>query len=449
MKKIISKIIFFLSLIGLLAACQAGTLTPTKTISTPDIASIGTAAIQTASAQLTLTAAPTPSSTPATPLIVFSPGEEPSFIKVEGSLPTTPGSYLLYDGPNQHAALGYISMDGTLRGDLFSFNAINNTNQYPEWVVTSSAESPRLIFVGREDGEINIWVTDLTGNPLKSLHAKVNFDARKECYDQPWVLSNGRWLVLSCGPESKRLTYFVDLSLSNKMVTSLGLDYCATGYDDVKSNFPYNEAVWILWCDKESQEYCFTSRFEDKNLCVNLKGLIFSSPDLSKVIFVEGDMPHGSDETVPGIHIVVFDRSCLLLNQSPCGPNQEFELPYYQPITVEKLGAPSLEVQWDKDGRSFAWLLAPFGSFGRLNTRGMGPANSGVIDLATNTNQVLWQGIPAANTHLASRSPDENWLLFHDEKGLYIGSIKQRNIRRLVTAEYYSAATFYGWLTIP
>jgi len=55
-----SKIILLLSLTGLLAACQVGTLTPTKTIPTPDLASIKTAAVQTASARMALTVAPIP-----------------------------------------------------------------------------------------------------------------------------------------------------------------------------------------------------------------------------------------------------------------------------------------------------------------------------------------------------------------------------------------------------
>jgi len=445
MKKITSKIIFFLSLIGLLVACQAGTLTPTKTIPTLDIASIGTAAIQTASAQLTQTAAPTPSSTPVPPLIVFSLGKAPSFITARGSLPTTPGDYLLYDDPST-GGLGYISMDGTLRGTLVQYKNIGKGAFFsPSLFVTSSTELPRLIFTYLEGSDIKIWITDLSGNSLKSMQAKVNFDAGNQCY-QPSVLSDGRWLELWCGPENKHLTYFVDLSLSNKKITSLGLDYCAAGYDNVKSSFPYDEAKWIWWCDKEPEEYCFTSHFESKSVCVDPTRWAFSSPDLSKTAVIEGDMPHNSDETVPGIRIVVFDRGCLF-KESSCGPNQEFELPYYQPITVKKLGAPSLEFQWGKDGKSLAWLLAPFGLFGQLNTRGIGPANSGIINLTENTSQVLWQGLPA-NTDLDSWSPDGNWLLFHDEKGLHIGSIKGQNIRRLVAAQNYGAA-FYGWLTIP
>jgi len=444
MKKTTSKIIFFLSLIGLLAACQAGAVTPTKTIPTPDIAAIWTAAVETASAQLTLTAAPTPSSTPAPPLIVFSPGEAPSFITARGSLPILASDYLLYNGPLTHG-LGYISIDSTQHGDLLSYHsAIKGTDRYADLFVTSSTEAPKLVFVDRGKDEINIWVTDLGGNLLKSLHGKVIFDARNECYE-PWILSSGHWLVLRCGPENRALNYFVDLSSPNETISSLGLD-CNAGYNDVTSSFPYNEAEWILWCNKP-WDYCFISRFENKKVCVDLSNVIKSSPaDLSEAALVEGDMPHGSDGTVPGIRIVVFDRACLL-KESPCGPSREFELPYYQPIAAEKLTAPSLEFQWGKDGKSLAWLLAPFGRFGQLNTRGIGPANSGVINLTENTSQVLWQGLPA-NTDLDSWSPDGNWLLFHDEKGLYIGSIKGQNIRRLVAAQNYGAA-FYGWLVIP
>ena len=451
-KNTTSKTIFFLSLIGLLAACQAGTTTPTKTIPTPNLASIKTAAVETASAELALTIAPTPPSTPIPPtpptpsLIVFSPGEAPSFITARGSLPTTPGDYLLYDDPLTHG-LGYVSMDGTLRGTLLQYKNIGRSGSFsPDLFVTSSTESPKLIFTDKENGEINIWITDLIGNLLKSLHAKVNFDARKDCYwSQPIFSDDSRWLALWCGPENERLLYFLDLNLSNEKITLQGLDYCGTEYNDVKSSVPYDEAAWRWWCDKEPEEYCFISRFENKSVCV-VTSWTFSSPDLSKAVVIEGNMPHNSDETVPGIRIVVFDRACLL-KESPCGMSQEFELPYYQPISVEKLATPALEFQWDEDGKSLAWLLAPFGTFGDLNTRGTGPASSGIINLAENTNQILWQELPA-NTHLSSKSPDGEWLLFSDQKGLYIGSIKQQNIRRLVAAQNYGA-TFYGWLTIP
>lgn len=115
-------------------------------------------------------------------------------------------------------------------------------------------------------------------------------------------------------------------------------------------------------------------------------------------------------------------------------------------MDISKMIGPSLDIKWDQDGNKIAWSLAPFGALGPLHTRAMGPVTSGIIDLVENTNQVLWQELPAS-TKLASWSPDGKWLLFSDNKGLYVGSIKQRNIRRLVTEQY--GTTFYGWLTIP
>ena len=341
-------------------------------------------------------------------------------------------------------------MSGTLRGTLLQYKNIGRSSSFsPDLFVTSSTESPKLIFTDKENGKINIWITDLTGNLLKSLHADANFDAQDCYWSQPRFLDDSQWLILSCSSENERLTFFIDLSSPNENISLQGLDYCAGGYNDVKSNFPDGEAEWVWWCGKEPEEYCFLSRFENKNICVNMKKRKFPSLDLSKIALVEGDMPHSSDGAIPGVRIAIVDRTCLL-KHAPCDQPQEFDLPYYQPVRDEKYIGPGLltgdDIIWKPSGKELVWLNAPIGVWG-IGWRGKGQANVGIIDLTENNNQVLWHGLPDV-TYLKSWSPDGNWLLFHDEKGLYIGSIKQQNIRRLVTTQDYGA-TFYGWLTIP
>lgn len=308
--------------VSTLLACQTGTvLTPTideGIVRNAVVATVAAQLTKDATPSLSLTDTPWPTFTPFPPEIIFLQGETPSFITGKSSLPVVPGTYLLHENPSTYG-LAYTSLDGLNRGTLLNYKNISRGSSFsPQLFMMSSAESPKLIFTHLEDNEIDIWATNLVGNLLKSWHTQVTFDAGSECY-APWIPSDGHWLVLECGPENKNLTYFVDLNSANEEIISPGLD-CGVGYNDVKSSFPYGEAEWLLWCDKP-QEYCFLSRLENKKLCLDLSKVINSSPaNQSKEVVVEGDMLHGSDGTVPGTRIVVFDRACLL-KQTPCGPS--------------------------------------------------------------------------------------------------------------------------------
>ena len=381
-------------------------------------------------------------STPHPKPFTVSEGPPPSFIDFGGSLPESPGNYIIYD---YASTLRYVSFDGSIQGDLLQYHNTSEDTSFLPRLYSTTEESPRLIFIDDSEKEaFRMWITDLTGDLQSSWLVTVTSGLNCK---KPSVSSHGRWLATKCHDLQGDYIYILDMASGQERMIDLGSCNINMEYE-LGFGFVKEKSLWFIPCN-DSGLYCFISGTEGGADCKQLNSdylpIINSSPDDSEIVLLKDDISY-FDGTVSGKGLSIVARTCLFVD-GDCKETKKFSLPYYKPINPEEIRGPIINTVWDSSGEKLVWLLAPIEYFGGREGITQGHATSGIIDIENNTNQVLWDFLPK-RTNLLSISPDNEWLLFSDSQGLFLGSIKTKSIRRLVTIES-GALKVMNWLVIP
>lgn len=263
----------------------------------------------------------------------------------------------------------------------------------------------------------------------------------------PSVSSLGRWLVAECHNFQGDYIYMLEVDTGQERTINLGM--CNINMDyELGFGFIREDSLWSIPCN-DSGLYCFVQATDGNPDCKQLDlaylSMISSSLDNSQIVLVQDGIPY-LDGTVSGKSLLILERNCLF-DDSDCKESKVFNLPYYKPLNSDEIRYPIIDTIWDSSGEKLMWLLAPVEYLGGAEGITQGYATSGVIDVANNSSQVLWDLLPK-RTNLIDISPDNNWLLFSDPRGLFLGSIQTSSIRRLVTAES-GVVKVIGWLIIP
>jgi hypothetical protein len=441
---LISRPFLILWLIALMA-CR-GTLFPAtqKSSSTMDAPSIVTAVLPT---QLPA-ATPESTSQPVAHLrpvagqsgpgaVMVSNGEPPTFLLLKGTLPNQQGDYVIYR--TWTGSIGYIAADGSIGGDLLSNK--NPMASLRDFLLTSNLSAPRLVFVSGAIPDRYLSITDLTGRPLKNWHVRDGFSSY--C-GSPFFSPGGHWMAIFCY-EGKVYLNLIDLESGEKKVIPTP---CSGEFSPVPSGTTWAEMKWSedekqfsFWCSIHYY-YCFLSTSEGEGICKDIKRSLWSvSPDWSKAVLELGEILNTTDGARTGIRALIADMNCVLEGPN-CTHGVAVDFPYRQKTSNTLYS--SVDILWSKSGQSFTWMNTAYPADG--TTKVVEDTSCGWVDLESNTSMQLCQNA-AEGTKLVGISPDERWLLFQDQRSLYLMSISDHTIYPLVDAQ--DDTLFYGWLVVP
>jgi len=417
----------------------------------------------------------TPEYPPFIPVDIVHAGVPPKQGDAKVSLPEIPGDYLVYR--TKRGSLQYVSLDGTLRGNLIDGYLISElepvlkTEGLDPVRMISNGEDSRFIFVQERDDKnygfesASIWVTDLFGNPIKSW--EVPPDPNLMCLKSAFSPLN-QWILMDCEvghiddglfyPDNHQLHL---INAESGIVTIVNVTKCRGGefFFPQQIIWSQDEEQFLYWCNyneyalistKDSEPNYIQMLTYGSNAGVRDSYILSVSPDWKKIVLDMGGMPKNADGTVSGYRILVADLECVLNNPN-CSGGETFTLSFAEPRD-EPSQFTDIHIYWVKEWGDIVWVVSP-------GITASGAASC--IDLSTNTNQECprdWAGQEFLGT-----SPDGHWLLFDGfmshplfpdsfSRFLYVVSVKDNTIRYLTKPDENNMIEyigFYGWLTVP
>lgn len=447
--------IFLLSWLVFIPACQYTSSAPiapiTNTVVEPS--SLAATMSPTATAQVL-------ENPPLIPVDIIYAGAPPKRGDAKVSLLEIPGDYLIYW--TKLGSVQYVSLDGTLRGNLIDGYLINEIQPVLEIDgidpvrMISNGKDSRFIFLQEWNDEnylfksASIWMTDISGNPINSWEIPPNPNLL--CL-KPAFSPQNHWILMDCDVghldggfySNNHQLHLID-TRSGK-IKIFNVTKCNGGefFSPQQIVWSQDEEQFLYWCNyneyalvstKESEPNFIQLPTDSNDLRARSSYILSVSPDWKKVVLDMGSTPKNADGTISGYRIYVADLECVL-NNPTCTEGKTFTLSF-----AESTRFADLHIYWVKEWDSMVWVASP---------------DSGCIDLLTNTNQKCdWS---FAGQEYFGASPNGEWLVFAGTQDwrrfprmLYVVSAEDGTVRQLAEPDPNNAVDyigFYGWLTIP
>lgn len=445
------------------SACQ-------HTSSAPVVPITNTAVVPSLAAAMPQTATPQAlENSPLIPINIIRAGTPPKRGEGKVLLPEIPGDYLIYR--TKLGLMQYVSLDGSLRGNLIDGYLINEIEPVLEIDgldpvrMISNGKDSRFIFVQEWDDEhyafksASIWMTDIFGNPILSWEIPLNSNLL--CL-KPAFSPQSRWILIDCKVGRVDAGFYSDnhqlhlIDIKSGMIKIFNVTKCYGGeVFHQQIIWSKDEEQFLYWCNYNEYALISIENAQPSFVQILTNGsdiearhsyILSISPDWKKVVLDMGSTPKNADGTVSGYRIYVVDFECVLKNPK-CADGEIFTLSFPEPRS-EPSRYTDLHIYWDMGWGDIAWAVFP---------RGASSGAAGCIDLSTNTNQKCdWDFV---GHEYFGVSPDGEWLVLagtkdwrHFPRTLYVVSVKDGTVRHLVEPDPNNAIDyigFYGWLTIP